>query len=191
MHYGGRMDPAVLSLGQEVGAWDAVLLEPLSEDSFTANLQARFKRDHIYTYIGDVLVAVNPYKKLALYSDELARAYARRGPYQLPPHLYAVAGAARRFLRDRGQDQALVLSGESGAGKTEAGRVLLHFLASGAASDPPPGAAPRLLHAGPVLEAFGNAKTQRNDNSSRFGKYLDVEFDFKGDPLGGTITHCE
>lgn len=74
-------------LEQEVGAWDAVLLEPLGEDAFVANLQQRFKRDHIYTYIGNVLISVNPYKKLALYSADLAEAYIKKGPFQLPPHM--------------------------------------------------------------------------------------------------------
>lgn len=78
----------MLSLEQEVGAWDSVLLEPLSEDIFISNLQQRFKRDHIYTYIGNILISVNPYKKLALYSADLAATYAKRGPFQLPPHMY-------------------------------------------------------------------------------------------------------
>lgn len=77
----------MLSLEQEVGAWDSVLLEPLSEDTFTANLQQRFKRDQIYTYIGNVLISVNPYKKLALYSADLVEGYVSRGPFQLPPHM--------------------------------------------------------------------------------------------------------
>ncbi|XP_063230710.1 unconventional myosin-Ia isoform X2 [Bacillus rossius redtenbacheri] len=180
----------VLSLDQEVGAWDSVLLEPLSEETFIANLHQRFKRDHIYTYIGNVLVSVNPYKKLALYSPDLVKAYHCRGPYQLPPHIYAVAGAACRYLRDRSEDQCVVVSGESGAGKTEAARIVLQFvsLSAGPARDLRP-VRERLVQAGPLLEAFGNAKTYRNDNSSRFGKYLDIEFDYKGDPLGGTITN--
>ncbi|XP_066996441.1 unconventional myosin-Ia [Anabrus simplex] len=180
----------VLSLDQEVGAWDSVLLDPLTEDSFIANLHQRFKRDHIYTYIGNVLVSVNPYKKLALYSCELVKAYRCRGPYQLPPHIYAIAGSAYRFLRDRNEDQCIVVSGESGAGKTEAARIVLQFIALATGSSREIKIMKdRLVQAGPLLEAFGNAKTYRNDNSSRFGKYLDIEFDYKGDPLGGTITN--
>lgn len=75
------------SLDQEIGTWDSVLLEPLSEDSFITNLQQRFKRDHIYSYIGNVLVSINPYKKLALYSTDLAETYVKRGLFQLPPHM--------------------------------------------------------------------------------------------------------
>lgn len=77
----------MLSLEQEVGAWDSVLLEPLTEDSFITNLQQRFKRDQIYTYIGNILISVNPYKKLALYSADLVESYVKRGPFQLPPHM--------------------------------------------------------------------------------------------------------
>ncbi|XP_075231362.1 myosin 95E [Lycorma delicatula] len=181
----------VLSLEQEVGAWDSVLLDPLTEDSFIANLHQRFKRDHIYTYIGNVLVSVNPYKKLAIYSGELAKVYRSRGPFQLPPHIYAVAGSAYRWLRDRNEDQCVVVSGESGSGKTEAAKMVLHFVsfACGTQNKDMVIIKDRLVQSGPLLEAFGNAKTYRNDNSSRFGKYLDIEFDHKGDPLGGTITN--
>nr|CAD7194830.1 unnamed protein product [Timema douglasi] len=181
----------VLTLDQEVGAWDSVLIEPLTEETFIANLHQRFKRDHIYTYIGNVLVSVNPYKRLALYSSDLVRAYHCRGPYQLPPHIYAIAGSACRYLRDRNEDQCVVVSGESGAGKTEAARIVLQFiaLASGQSREVK-AMKERLVEAGSLLEGtFGNAKTYRNDNSSRFGKYLDIEFDYKGDPLGGGITN--
>lgn len=78
---------AMLSLEQEIGAWDSVLLEPLTEESFITNLQQRFKRDQIYSYIGNVLISVNPYKKLALYSADLVETYVKRGPFQLPPHM--------------------------------------------------------------------------------------------------------
>uniref|UniRef100_A0A1B6HVB5 Myosin motor domain-containing protein n=1 Tax=Homalodisca liturata TaxID=320908 RepID=A0A1B6HVB5_9HEMI len=179
----------LLSLEQEVGAWDSVLLDPLTEDSFIANLHQRFKRDHIYTYIGNVLVSINPYKKLAIYSNSLAREYRTRGPFQLPPHIFAVAGSAYRWLRDCNQDQCVVVSGESGSGKTEAARMVLHFITVTSSADDV--IRERLLQSAPLLEAFGNAKTYRNDNSSRFGKYMDIEFDYKGDPLGGTITNFE
>ncbi|KAF2901405.1 hypothetical protein ILUMI_04782 [Ignelater luminosus] len=101
----------MLSLEQETGAWDSVLLEPFSEDTFISNLQQRFKRDHIYTYIGNVLVSINPYKKLALYSADLAETYVKRGPFQLPPHIYAIAGTAYRWLNDRNEDQCILVTG--------------------------------------------------------------------------------
>ncbi|XP_065169403.1 unconventional myosin-Ia isoform X2 [Atheta coriaria] len=177
-------------LEQEVGAWDAVLLEPLGEDAFVANLQQRFKRDHIYTYIGNVLISVNPYKKLALYSADLAEAYIKKGPFQLPPHIYAVAASSYRWLNDRNEDQCIIVTGESGAGKTEAARVVLQFLVLVSSCSPEVKVLKdRLVQANTLLETFGNAKTKRNDNASRFGKFLDIEFDFKGDPIGGHLMH--
>ncbi|XP_057666358.1 unconventional myosin-Ib isoform X2 [Diorhabda carinulata] len=180
----------MLSLDQEIGAWDSVLLEPLTEDSFVTNLQQRFKRDHIYTYIGNVLISVNPYKKLALYSADLAEAYVKRGPFQLPPHIYAVAGTAYRWLNDRNEDQCIIVTGESGSGKTEAARIVLQFLVLVSGDSPETKLIKdRLVQANTLLEAFGNARTMKNDNASRFGKFLDIEFDFKGDPIGGHLTH--
>ncbi|KAJ8921520.1 hypothetical protein NQ315_003138 [Exocentrus adspersus] len=180
----------MLGLEHEVGAWDSVLLEPLTEDSFIANLQQRFKRDHIYTYVGNVLVSVNPYKKLALYSADLVEAYVERGPFQLPPHIYAIAGSAYRWLNDRNEDQCIIVTGESGAGKTEAARIVLQFLVLVSGNSPEVKLVKdRLVQANTLLEAFGNARTMKNDNASRFGKFLDIEFDFKGDPIGGHLTH--
>ncbi|KAI4459898.1 myosin [Holotrichia oblita] len=161
----------MLSLEQEIGAWDSVLLEPLSEDIFISNLQQRFKRDHIYTYIGNILISINPYKKLALYSADLAATYAKRGPFQLPPHIYAIAGSAYRWLNDRNEDQCIIITGESGSGKTEAARIILQFLVlvSGNNSEVKL-TKDRLVQANTLLEAFGNAKTLRNDNASRFSR---------------------
>ncbi|BES95755.1 Myosin tail [Nesidiocoris tenuis] len=173
---------------QEVGAWDSVLLDPLSEETFITNLHQRFKRDHIYTYIGNVLVSVNPYKKLGIYTPELINQYQSKGPFQLPPHVFAVAGTAFRCLRDRNEDQCVVVTGESGSGKTEAAKCVLQFLSGprGLVRDV---IRERLVHIAPILEAFGNSKTARNDNSSRFGLYLELEFDYKGDPVGANITN--
>ncbi|XP_030747768.1 unconventional myosin-Ib [Sitophilus oryzae] len=180
----------MLNLDQEVGTWDTVLLESLTEDSFIANLQQRFKRDHIYTYIGNVLVSVNPYRKLALYSTDLVETYVRRAPFQLPPHIYGVAESAYRWLNDRGDNQCIIVTGESGAGKTESARIVLQFLVlvSGNSAEIKL-VKDRLVQANTLLEAFGNAKTMKNDNASRFGKFLDIEFDFKGDPIGGHLTN--
>ncbi|KAL1516446.1 hypothetical protein ABEB36_000362 [Hypothenemus hampei] len=179
-------------LNQEVGAWDTVLLDPLTEDSFIENLQQRFKKDHIYTYIGNVLVSVNPYKKLALYSTDLVETYIRRPPFQLPPHIYGVAESAYRWLNDKNENQCIIVTGESGSGKTEAARIVLQFLVlvSSDLNEVQP-IKNRLVHANTLLEAFGNAKTILNDNASRFGKYIDIEYDFKGDPIGGHITNYE
>ncbi|CAG9766650.1 unnamed protein product [Ceutorhynchus assimilis] len=180
----------MLSLNQEVGAWDTVLLDPLTEDSFIGNLQQRFKRDHIYTYIGNVLVSINPYRKLALYSADLVESYVKKPPFQLPPHIYGVAESAYRWLNDKSENQCIIVTGESGAGKTEAARIVLQFLVLVSGESPEVKTInDRLLQANTLLEAFGNAKTMKNDNASRFGKFLDIEFDFRGDPIGGHLTN--
>lgn len=181
----------MLNLSQEVGTWDTVLLDPLTEDSFITNLQQRFKRDHIYTYIGNVLVSVNPYKKLALYSADLVETYVKRPPFQLPPHIYGVAESAYRWLNDKSENQCIIVTGESGSGKTESARVVLQFLVL-VSGDAPEVQKIKdcLVQANTLLEAFGNAKTMKNDNASRFGKFVDIEFDYKGDPIGGHLTNC-
>ncbi|KAK4881521.1 hypothetical protein RN001_004840 [Aquatica leii] len=176
----------MLSLEQETGAWDSVLLEPFTEDSFVTNLQQRFKRDHIYTYIGNILISINPYKKLALYSADLAETYVKRGPFQLPPHIYAIAATAYRWVNERNEDQCIIITGESGSGKTETARIVLQFLVLVSSDNKEAKIMKdRLVQANTLLEAFGNARTMRNDNASRFGKFLDIEFDYKGDPVGG------
>lgn len=173
-----------------VGVSDAVLLDPLTEDAFIQNLKERFHHDQIYTYIGSVVVSVNPYQKLPLYTHDVIDEYRSRNIYELPPHIYAIADDAYRSMRDRNLDQCIIISGESGSGKTEASKVIMQYVAevSGKGRDIDR-VKEQLLQSNPVLEAFGNAKTTRNDNSSRFGKYMDIEFDFKGDPIGGVITN--
>ncbi|XP_058462725.1 unconventional myosin-Ia [Malaya genurostris] len=113
---------------QEIGSWDSVLLENLSEDSFINNLHQRYKRDLIYTYIGTFLVALNPFKPIAIYTPDLVRKYANKSLFQLPPHIFALANSAHQFLLNYNEDQCIVMSGESGAGKTESARMIVHFL---------------------------------------------------------------
>ncbi|XP_022240517.1 unconventional myosin-Ib-like isoform X3 [Limulus polyphemus] len=180
----------VLSLDQEVGVSDAVLLDPLTEEAFIANLHQRFKRDQIYTYIGTVVISVNPYKKLALYTTNIIEAYRRCSMFELPPHIYAVADNAYSSMLDRNTDQCVIITGESGAGKTEASKIVMQYVAEVSHKRKElVSIKQQLLQSIPVLEAFGNAKTQRNDNSSRFGKYMDIEFDLLGQPCGGVITN--
>uniref|UniRef100_A0A0B7B8Z7 Myosin motor domain-containing protein n=1 Tax=Arion vulgaris TaxID=1028688 RepID=A0A0B7B8Z7_9EUPU len=173
-----------------VGVSDAVLLDPVTEEVFLDNLEKRFEHQQIYTYIGNVVVSVNPYEKLPLYSHAVIEEYRSRNIYELPPHIYAITDEAYRSMRDKNLDQCIIISGESGAGKTEASKVIMQYVAevSGKGQDIDQ-VKEQLLQSNPVLEAFGNAKTTRNDNSSRFGKYMDIEFDFKGDPVGGVITN--
>ncbi|KAM4046556.1 unconventional myosin-Ia isoform 2-T2 [Anomaloglossus baeobatrachus] len=173
-----------------VGVGDMILLDSLSEDSLLQNLKERFKHDEIYTYIGNVVISVNPYKQLSIYTPEKVEEYRNCNLYQLKPHIYAVADDAYQSLRDRDRDQCILITGESGAGKTEASKLVMSYVAAvcgkGAEVNQ---VKEQLLQSNPVLEAFGNAKTIRNDNSSRFGKYMDIEFDFKGDPMGGVISN--
>uniref|UniRef100_A0A8C0X7B8 Unconventional myosin-Ig n=1 Tax=Castor canadensis TaxID=51338 RepID=A0A8C0X7B8_CASCN len=176
--------------GPEYGKPDFVLLDQVTMEEFMKNLRLRFEKDRIYTYIGEVLVSVNPYQELPLYGPEAIARYQGRELYERPPHLYAVANAAYNAMKRRARDTCIVISGESGAGKTEASKHIMQYIA--AVTNPSQRAEVErvkdvLLKSTCVLEAFGNARTNRNHNSSRFGKYMDINFDFKGDPVGGHI----
>nr|XP_028563911.1 unconventional myosin-Ic isoform X1 [Podarcis muralis] len=182
---------SALTARDRVGVQDFVLLENFtSEAAFIENLRKRFKENLIYTYIGSVLVSVNPYKDLEIYSKQHMERYRGVSFYEVSPHLYAIADNAYRSLRTERKDQCILISGESGAGKTEATKkVLQYYAVTCPASEQVETIKDRLLQSNPVLEAFGNAKTLRNDNSSRFGKYMDVQFDYKGAPIGGHILN--
>ncbi|XP_051997932.1 unconventional myosin-Ib-like isoform X3 [Xyrauchen texanus] len=177
-------------LDNMIGVGDMVLLEPLSENSFIENLKNRFDHNEIYTYIGSVVISMNPYKSLPIYTAEKVEEYRNRNFYELSPHIYALADEAYRSLRHQDKDQCILITGESGAGKTEASKFVMSYVAAVCGKGQEVNKVKeQLLQSNPVLEAFGNAKTVRNDNSSRFGKYMDIEFDFKGDPLGGVISN--
>ncbi|XP_051761855.1 unconventional myosin-Ib isoform X4 [Ctenopharyngodon idella] len=177
-------------LDNMIGVGDMVLLEPLSEESFIENLKKRFDHNEIYTYIGSVVISMNPYKSLPIYTAEKVEEYRNRNFYELSPHIFALADEAYRSLRDQDKDQCILITGESGAGKTEASKFVMSYVAAVCGKGQEVNKVKeQLLQSNPVLEAFGNAKTMRNDNSSRFGKYMDIEFDFKGDPLGGVISN--
>ncbi|KAK3247787.1 hypothetical protein CYMTET_42720, partial [Cymbomonas tetramitiformis] len=171
--------------------------EKLNE-SIVHNLSERFKEDKYYTHVGPVLISINPYKWMPdLYSEQRMRRYFRTPLGDAPPHIYAVADSAYRWmLRDR-RAQAIVISGESGAGKTEAAKLIMNYIFKAAAMDRRSERSDydidelseRILATGVVLEAFGNSKTVRNDNSSRFGKYTELQFDYEGQPIGASIRH--
>ncbi|XP_030370205.1 unconventional myosin-Ia isoform X2 [Scaptodrosophila lebanonensis] len=113
---------------QEIGTWDSVLLENLSEDSFINNIHQRYKRDHIYTYIGTSVVALNPYHHISEHSLDNIRNYGNKGIFQLPPHIYGLTNLAYQSLKDQSEDQCVLLTGESGAGKTETFKMIVNFL---------------------------------------------------------------
>eukprot|EP00731_Ephydatia_muelleri_P013412 Em0007g722a len=174
------------------GCADMVLLEEITLDSIVRNLKIRYDNGSIYTYIGSVVVSVNPYRTLLIYDQDYISLYQSKSMLELPPHIYAIVDEAYRSMRDKGVDQCLIITGESGAGKTEASKLSMQYVAAVSGKGAEVGRVKeQLLLSNPILEAFGNAKTIRNDNSSRFGKYMDIEFDFKGDPVGGIVSNCQ
>ncbi|KCV72134.1 hypothetical protein H696_01540 [Fonticula alba] len=175
------------------GVPDFVLIEPVSEEALIENMRVRFQADAIYTAIGPVVVSVNPYRNLPdMYTRKLIDAYKAKHSFEMPPHIYAIAADAYRDMSTFNRDQCIIISGESGAGKTEASKHVMHYIAAasgdGAREADVTRVKDQLLQSNPVLEAFGNARTTRNDNSSRFGKYMDIQFNRSGDPVGGQIT---
>ena len=195
---------------------DLVLVPEVTEECVLKTLEARFRANKIYTYIGHVLLSVNPFKSIpGLYGPSQIKKYLGRYHYENPPHVYATAEDAYRSLVQTHTPQCVLVSGESGSGKTEAAKRLMEYIAAvatdGSSSNNSSakgkrgggggGAAvasggvdvamvkDRLLQSNPLLEAFGNAKTLRNDNSSRFGKFMEILFSFGGAPIGGCCTN--
>eukprot|EP00062_Callorhinchus_milii_P025360 gi/632986260/ref/XP_007910137.1/ PREDICTED: unconventional myosin-VIIa-like [Callorhinchus milii] len=138
-----------------------------------------------HTYTGSILVAVNPYQLLPIYTAEQIRYYTNRKIGEMPPHIFAIADNCYSNMQRNSKDQCCIISGESGAGKTESTKLILQFLA--AISGQHSWIEQQVLEANPILEAFGNAKTIRNDNSSRFGKYIDIHFNKRGAIEGAKI----
>jgi myosin I len=155
-----------------------------------ANIAQRLQAEQIYTNIGHVLVAMNPYKWLNIYDDESIKKYVHQQRVDVAPHIFATAEAAFRAMILEEENQCVIISGESGAGKTEASKQIQSYIAKvcggGESVDKIKNT---FLESNPVLEAFGNAKTLRNNNSSRFGKYFELKFNRFGTPLGGIVTN--
>ena len=153
-------------------------LDEFSEGAILHHVRKRFRRRLIYTHVGAILVAVNPFEQLDIYGeDDMRRAQATQGGVGFP-HVFVTACSAYSQLCLHGKDQSVLISGESGAGKTETTKKVLQYLANvapgGERKDGEPGLEEKILRSNPLLEALGNAKTLRNNNSSRFGKWMKV-----------------
>ncbi|XP_008416941.1 unconventional myosin-Ih isoform X2 [Poecilia reticulata] len=187
----GRLDmEGALTARDRVGIQDFVLLDETTEVAVISNLKKRFSKDLIYTYIGTLIVSVNPYKDLDIYSKKQMDVYMGVNFFELPPHIYALADNAYHTMLTEFNNHFILISGESGAGKTEASKKILQYYAVSCPSTTLMNTVrDKMLMSNPVLEAFGNAKTLKNDNSSRFGKYMDIQFDSQGDAVGGHILN--
>ncbi|KAL0851257.1 hypothetical protein ABMA28_007093 [Loxostege sticticalis] len=171
---------------------DLATLEVLTEDAIVEQLQKRYNDNQIYTYIGDILVAVNPFTDIGIYTTKVNQTssqqiYQGRCRSDNPPHIYAVADAAHQALMHQKQHQAIVISGESGAGKTESANLLLKQLVF-LSKTQNRNLEEKILQVNPIMEAFGNARTGINANSSRFGKYLDLSMMRAGRISGARIS---
>eukprot|EP01130_Rhizamoeba_saxonica_P002404 TRINITY_DN12207_c0_g1_i1.p1 TRINITY_DN12207_c0_g1~~TRINITY_DN12207_c0_g1_i1.p1 ORF type:complete len:1112 (-),score=281.88 TRINITY_DN12207_c0_g1_i1:48-3341(-) len=191
MAWGNDNKPAWKDVIQQEGVDDMCLLSKVTNEQIATNLKQRYEKDIIYTYIGNVLISVNPFKMLPIYEDPILFSYINKPRIELPPHVYATAEESYRALVNEKENQCVIISGESGAGKTEAAKKVMHYIASvsGSGSGQIEHVKNVILGSNPLLEAFGNAKTLRNNNSSRFGKYFEITFNENGDPDGGVITN--
>ncbi|KAL8988606.1 MAG: hypothetical protein Q9177_002349, partial [Variospora cf. flavescens] len=176
---------------KEVGVSDLTLLSKISNEAINDNLQKRFENAEIYTYIGHVLVSVNPFRDLGIYTDKVLDSYRGKNRLEMPPHVFAVAESAYYNMNAYKENQCVIISGESGAGKTEAAKRIMQYIASvsGGSDSSIQQIKDMVLATNPLLESFGNAKTLRNNNSSRFGKYLELQFNAQGEPVGANITN--
>ncbi|XP_042176990.1 unconventional myosin-Ie isoform X2 [Oncorhynchus tshawytscha] len=175
---------------KQSGVDDMVLLSKINEDAIVDNLKKRYMDDYIFTYIGPVLISVNPFKQMPYFGDKEVEMYQGAAQYENPPHIYALADNMYRNMMIDRENQCVIISGESGAGKTVAAKYIMGYISRVS------GGGPKVQHvkdiilqSNPLLEAFGNAKTVRNNNSSRFGKYFEIQFSSGGEPDGGKISN--
>ncbi|XP_055954897.1 unconventional myosin-VI [Patella vulgata] len=161
----------------------------LNEATLLNNVRIRYMKNQIYTYTANILIALNPYYEMPdLYSSNAIKKYQGKSLGTLPPHVFAIADKAHRDMKVNKTSQSIIVSGESGAGKTESTKYILKYLAESWGTHAGP-VEQRILDSNPLLEAFGNAKTVRNNNSSRFGKFVEIHFDKKSLVCGGFISH--
>ncbi|XP_059737068.1 unconventional myosin-Vb isoform X1 [Bos taurus] len=171
-----------------VGENDLTALSYLHEPAVLHNLKVRFlESNHIYTYCGIVLVAINPYDQLPIYGQDVIYAYSGQNMGDMDPHIFAVAEEAYKQMARDEKNQSIIVSGESGAGKTVSAKYAMRYFTtvSGSASDT--NIEEKVLASSPIMEAIGNAKTTRNDNSSRFGKYIQIGFDKRYRIIGANM----
>uniref|UniRef100_A0A0N5ASZ6 Unconventional myosin-VI n=1 Tax=Syphacia muris TaxID=451379 RepID=A0A0N5ASZ6_9BILA len=168
---------------------DNCALMYLNEATFLQNCRIRYQRKKIYSYVANILICINPYEQIPeLYSKEMIKKYRGKSLGTLPPHIFAVADKAYRDMRRFKENQSIIVSGESGAGKTESQKLILRYLCESCSSSAG-SIEKRILETNSILEAFGNAKTYRNNNSSRFGKFVEIHFNSKHVVAGGYISH--
>ncbi|XP_021359292.1 unconventional myosin-IXa-like isoform X6 [Mizuhopecten yessoensis] len=167
---------------------DLCNLPDLNERTLLDNIKSRYHNSNIYTYVGSILIAVNPFKFFPIYNPKYVKLYQNKRLGELPPHIFAIADAAFYTMLRTKKNQCIVISGESGSGKTESTNLLLHHLtALSQKGTHGSGVEQTILGAGPVLEAFGNAKTVHNNNSSRFGKFIQVNYKENGMVHGAIV----
>ncbi|KAM9570394.1 unconventional myosin-Vc-like isoform 2-T2 [Salvelinus alpinus] len=171
-----------------VGENDLTALSYLHEPAVLHNLKVRFVESKIiYTYCGIILVAVNPYKQLHIYGDAVIHAYSGQNMGDMDPHIFAVAEEAYKQMARNNKNQSIIVSGESGAGKTVSARYAMRYFAMVSKSGSKTHVEDKVLASNPITEAIGNAKTTRNDNSSRFGKYTEISFDGRYQIIGANM----
>ncbi|XP_043577543.1 unconventional myosin-If [Chiloscyllium plagiosum] len=175
---------------KQSGVDDMVLLSKITEEAIVENLKKRYLDDYIFTYIGSVLISVNPFKQMPYFTDREIEIYQGAAQYENPPHIYALTDNMYRNMMIDAENQCVIISGESGAGKTVAAKYIMGYISkvSGGGSKVQH-VKDIILQSNPLLEAFGNAKTVRNNNSSRFGKYVEIQFSRGGEPDGGKISN--
>ncbi|KGN45159.2 myosin-11 isoform X2 [Cucumis sativus] len=172
------------------GIDDMTRMSYLNEPGLLHNLAIRYAINEIYTYTGNILIAINPFQSISsLYDAHVMEKYKGAPIGELKPHVFAIADVAYRAMINYGKSNSILVSGESGAGKTETTKMLMCYLAflGGHAASEGRTVEQQVLESNPVLEAFGNAKTVRNNNSSRFGKFVEIQFDKKGRISGAAI----
>ncbi|CAH2327481.1 unconventional myosin-Ie-like [Pelobates cultripes] len=175
---------------RQSGVDDMVLLSKITEEAIVDNLKKRYMDDYIFTYIGPVLISINPFKQLPYFTDREIEMYQGAAQYENPPHIYALADNMYRNMLIDGENQCVIISGESGAGKTVAAKYIMGYVSKVSGGGPKVQQVKDIiLKSNPLLEAFGNAKTVRNNNSSRFGKYFEIQFSRGGEPDGGKISN--